>query len=60
MLSREASNVITIRHLNAQSQQQNHWEKVLYMSRGKNLEKNVWGGIHVGKFSERRLFQEEN
>ena len=50
---REAFNVITIRHLNAQSQQQKHYEKVWNMSRVKLFREKCLGeGFHGGQFSE--------
>ena len=42
---REAFNVITIRHLNAQSQQQKHYEKVRNMSRVKLFIEKCLAGI---------------
>ena len=52
MPPREAINVITIWHLNAQSHQQKHEELVWNMSRGKLFREKCLGGILWGEFSE--------
>ena len=49
---REAFNVITVRHLNTQSQQQKHLGKSVKYVQGEITQRKMSVGIQWGKFSE--------
>ena len=57
---KEAFNVITVQHLNTQSQQQNTRKKCEVCPRGKLFREKCLGEFHGGNFSEGGYFPEGN